>query len=90
VSGWANARVADPADDLAWLIAAAPENVSLSLLKSYQSSRHGFADPGLIDRTMLISELALARWLQYGLRENLPEVVTDASTMLSDLAANVA
>jgi len=90
ISGWANARVADPADDLAWLIAAASEEASESLLKAYQSSRTGPVDAGLVDRTMLISELALARWLQYGLREGLPEVVTDATAMLSDLAKAVA
>ena len=89
ISGWANARVADPADDLAWLIAAASEDAGDSVLKAYQSSRRGVADAGLIDRTMLISELALARWLQYGLRENLPDVVADATSMLTDLAAAV-
>jgi len=89
ISGWANARVADPADDLAWLIAAASEEAGDSVLKAYQNSRRGITDPGLLDRTMLISELALARWLQYGLRENLPEVVADATSMLTDLAAAV-
>ena len=89
ISGWANARVADPADDLAWLVAAAPEDVGDSILKAYQKGRSGSVDSGLIDRTMLVSELALARWLQYGIRENRADVIADATTMLSDLAAAV-
>lgn len=89
VSGWANARVADPADDLSWLVAAASDEVGESLLKAYQSSRPGVEDPGLLDRAMLLSELALARWLQYGLRENQPDIVSEATTMLSDLAQAV-
>ena len=89
VSGWANARVADPADDLAWIVAAASEEVGESLLKAYSASRTGPPDNGLFERAMLLSELALARWLQYGIRENLPDVIADATTMLSDLAAAV-
>jgi macrolide phosphotransferase len=89
ISGWGNARVADPADDLAWLVAAASDEAGESILKAYDSTRTGPPDEGLFERAMLISELALARWLQYGIRENLPDVIADATTMLSDLAAAV-
>ena len=90
ISGWSSARVADPADDLAWIIAAASEEAGDSVLKAYQGARSEVADPGLVARASLVSELALARWLQYGLREKLPDVVKDATDMLSELAAAVA
>jgi len=89
ISGWANAKVADPADDLAWLIAAASDEAGESIMKAYQNTRRGAVDPGLVDRALLISELALARWLQYGIREKKADVIADATAMLSDLAGAV-
>ena len=89
ISGWGNARVADPADDLAWLLAAVNDDVGETLLMAYQANRSGPVDPYLLNRAMFLGELALARWLQFGLREQLPEVVADATAMLSELAAAV-
>jgi len=89
ILGWANTQIGDPAEDLAWLVAAASDEAGESLLRYYQDGRGGLADPALFDRAMLLSELALARWLQFGLRENHPEVVKDAQGMLTELAAAV-
>ncbi|MCJ7826779.1 MAG: phosphotransferase, partial [Demequinaceae bacterium] len=85
VIGWADARVADPADDLAWLIAAAPPDVFETVLGSYLLGRRELLDPYLTDRASLASEFALARWLMHGVRTESPDIVRDAEGMLSDL-----
>ncbi|MGH8968050.1 MAG: phosphotransferase, partial [Actinomycetes bacterium] len=85
VSGWAEARVADPADDLAWLIAAAPIEAVDSIMEAYQLRRTELHDARLVDRALLVGELALARWLLHGVRHALSDVVADAEAMLADL-----
>lgn len=85
VLGWADARVADPADDLAWLLASAPSEVFDIILGSYLMGRRDILDPHLADRAALASELALARWLMHGVRTDNPDIVADAEAMLSDL-----
>ncbi|MBN2176627.1 MAG: phosphotransferase [Demequinaceae bacterium] len=85
VIGWADARVADPADDLAWLIVAAPPDVFETVLGAYLSGRKELLDPHLTDRASLASEFALARWLMHGVRTDSSDIVRDAEGMLSDL-----
>ena len=90
ISGWSNARVADPADDLAWILASAAPEAADSVLEAYQMRRTETRDPRLAERAMLLSELAIARWLHYGVREQDQAVIADAQVMLADLAAAVA
>lgn len=85
VSGWSDARVADPADDLAWLLVAAPLDAVDSIMEAYQLRRTELSDARLLDRALLVGELALARWLLHGVRHRLPDVVEDAASMLEDL-----
>jgi aminoglycoside phosphotransferase (APT) family kinase protein len=85
VLDWMDARVADPADDLAWLVAAAPGDVLDSVVEAYTMSRRELRDPHLIDRARLASELALLRWLMYGVRTDNADVVEDGRGMLADL-----
>lgn len=87
ILGWADARVADPADDLAWLIAGAPEDVTESVIEAYANARREVRDPYLVDRAALAGELALARWLMHGVRTQNADIVTDAEDMLADLEA---
>ncbi len=87
VSDWMDARVADPADDLAWLAASAPDDVLESVLEAYRLARRETRDPHLIDRARLASELALVRWLMYGVRTDNADVIADGEGMLSDLEA---
>src|SRR5699024_6048762 len=63
-----DARVADPADDLAWLLAAAPEQALDSILEAYALARTEGGDDQLLPRAVLASELALVRWLMHGVR----------------------
>ncbi|ANC30984.1 phosphotransferase [Isoptericola dokdonensis] len=85
ISGWSDARVADPADDLAWLLAAAPPECVDAIMEAYQLRRTELTDPRLVDRALLVGELALARWLLHGVRRGLSDVVADAESMLADL-----
>ncbi|MCB2412066.1 phosphotransferase [Demequina sp. TTPB684] len=84
---WMDARVADPADDLAWLAAAAPEDVYESIMEAYVVTRRETRDPHLTDRARLASELALLRWLMYGVRTDNDNVIADGRGMLADLEA---
>jgi len=85
---WGDACVADPADDLAWLLVAAPPEAAESLMEAYQLRRTELLDPHLTDRAQLSGELALVRWLLYGVRTRNQDVVDDAVSMLEDLDAH--
>lgn len=85
VLGWSEAKVADPADDLAWLLVAAPHEAVDPILESYAMHRTEMRDPHLADRALLAGELALARWLLHGVRNDDAEVVDDATAMLVEL-----
>ncbi|WP_034649177.1 phosphotransferase [Cellulomonas sp. HZM] len=82
---WGDACVADPADDLASILVAAPQDAADSIVEAYQLRRTELIDPHLVDRALLASELALARWLLYGVRTGDAEIVEDAVGMLEDL-----
>ncbi len=82
---WSEARVGDPAEDLAWLFASAPEAALDSVLEAYSLARTERGDAHLAARATLASELALARWLLYGVRAGDHDVVADARRMLADL-----
>lgn len=83
---WAAAQVGDPADDLAPLLAAAPEEAMDTLLEAYGAAR-GVEDEHLLARAVLASELAILRWLMHGVRSDDADVITDAVHMLEELAA---
>ncbi len=82
---WGEAKVADPADDLSWLLVAATQEVVDSVMEAYQLRRTELTDPHLADRALLAGELALARWLLYGVRTGDDDVVADAVQMLDEL-----
>jgi len=87
VVDWMDARVADPADDLAWLVASASSDVLDTITEAYTAARREVRDPHLLDRARLASEMALLRWLMYGVRTEDPDVVSDGVGMLYDLEA---
>lgn len=85
VTEWSSARVGDPADDLAPLLAAAPEVAMDTLVDSYHEAR-GVGDDRVLARSVLASEMALLRWLMHGVHSGDSSIVSDAIGMLTDLA----
>ena len=90
VLGWSEAKVADPADDLAWLLVAAPQEAIDPILESYHLHRTELRDPHLTDRALLAGELAVARWLLHGVHVGDEAIIDDAQQMLAELAEQIA
>jgi aminoglycoside phosphotransferase (APT) family kinase protein len=89
VVDWDEARVADPADDLAFVTVGAPEHVVDTVLEAYAQARAEPPDRHLLTRAGLAAELALARWLLGGVDADDAGVVDQASAALRDLAARL-
>ncbi|WP_324652402.1 phosphotransferase [Georgenia sp. H159] len=89
VISFSEAHVGDPAVDLAWLLASAPEDCLDAIEEAYALARPENADGHLLDRAQLVGELALARWLMHGVNTSNDDVVADAVHMLTDLADQV-
>jgi aminoglycoside phosphotransferase (APT) family kinase protein len=86
---WAEARVADPADDLAWVAVGADSHALPGLVAAYTESRREKPDRDLQRRARLAGELAVARWLLHGVSTEDGAVVDDAVGMLTSLEASV-
>lgn len=86
---WGDAKIADPADDLAWLAVGADEAAFESVMSAYRAERSADPDPNLPVRARLAGELAIARWLMHGVHSGQPDVVDDAVSMLADLTSDV-
>lgn len=86
---WGDAKIADPADDLAWLAVGADEDAFESVMSAYRAERGVDPDPHLVTRARLAGELAIARWLMHGIHSGQQPVISDAVTMLRELAEDV-
>jgi aminoglycoside phosphotransferase (APT) family kinase protein len=89
VQEWGEARVADPADDLAWLVTGAGAAAVESVLEAYALTRRQPPDRDLAKRAQLAGELALARWLLHGVSTDDQAIIEDAVLMLADLDATL-
>jgi aminoglycoside phosphotransferase (APT) family kinase protein len=86
VVDWDEARVADPADDLAFVtVGASPEALD-TVLEAYAQARAEPPDRHLVARARLAAELALARWLLSGVDADDSAVVDQATQALRTLA----
>jgi thiamine kinase-like enzyme len=83
-------QVSDPAEDLAPLLAAASPEAAESILEAYRAGRRHLDDPHLAVRAELLAEIAVARWLLFGVRHDDDAIVADARSMLADLDKAVA
>jgi macrolide phosphotransferase len=90
LTGWGEARVADPADDLAWLVASCSDDVVTAVLTAYARERLDTPDPQLPRRARLAGELAVTRWLLHGVASDDTVIVDDAVVMLRELEQDVA
>ena len=86
---WADAKVADPADDLAWVAVGADARSLDTVIEAYSLARRHQPDRHLPERAQIAGELALARWLLHGTRMDDSAVVDDAIAMLENLASDV-
>lgn len=82
---WGEARLADPADDLAWVVVGASAAAQESVIEAYVHTRRSAPDRALPRRARLAGELALARWLLHGVTTDDDTVVADAVAMLDEL-----
>ncbi|MGO1173706.1 MAG: phosphotransferase, partial [Actinomycetaceae bacterium] len=85
-----DAHVGDPAEDVAWLVSAVEPETFDQVHASYEASTGTGADPFLLDRAQLASELLLVRWLMFGRRTEDAAVITDARHMLVELSRDLA
>ncbi len=89
ILGWSETKVADPADDLAWLLVAAPQPAVDPIIEAYHLRRTELRDPHLATRALLAGELAVARWLMHGVNTDNDAVVADARSMLDELVEHL-
>jgi len=89
MSGFGQAHVGDPAEDLAWIYSSAPLDCLDSIESAYDLARSEGVDRHLRDRAELVSEMSLARWLLHGVHSEDESVTRDAVAMLKDLAEQV-
>jgi aminoglycoside phosphotransferase (APT) family kinase protein len=85
VLGWHGLRVADPAQDLQWMLGAHGEGVADSAFDAYRQVL-GAGDRNLRRRATLYFEFELAKWLLHGTEVRSTEIVDDAVELLTSLA----
>lgn len=90
VLGFGEAHVGDPAADFASLMSGISESLFDAIMESYRNSLIGDVDEHFFTRTVLLSEIALARWMMFGIRNKDQQIVADAVNMMNELATDVA
>lgn len=88
VVGFGDSHVGDPAEDFASLVTILDDDEFAATIESYGNGLE--SDSAFMTRTILLSEIALARWLGFGVRTQDPDVIDNAKTMLADLASDIA
>ncbi len=89
VTGWTDLHIGDPATDFAWLTAVPQAHVVSGVLEAYTHRRSDDADPHIMRRAALAAEFALAQWLVRGVTAEDPEIISEADSLLTQLAADV-
>ncbi len=85
---WSGLRIADPAEDLSWILGGAVPELSRNLMARYYEARPG-SDSNIWPRALLYSELELTRWLLHGYSTGNQEIIEDAVGMLLVLTEEV-
>ncbi len=89
VEGWSEFSVGDPADDLAWLLAAGPAILD-AVVPRYGRQRSAGSLPALQARAQLYHELGIARWLLHGVETHDQTVIEDAIAMFDRFVDRIA
>jgi len=84
-TGWEDAKVADPADDFAALVADARPEVVETVLEAYSHTRVERPDPNLLVRARLVAELGLLRTMMVALAHKDAGAVEVLTTQLRRL-----
>lgn len=84
------AHVGDPAEDFVWLANSLDDGALDSVTESYAMARGKGGDAHLLERVLLHSEFALARWLLHGSRIGSEEIINEARAMLIELDETIA
>jgi macrolide phosphotransferase len=90
IRDWSAARVADPADDLAWLVSTLEPHQLDVLLGAYREHVAAPPDDALADRAQTVGEFAVLEWLLHGVESEDESIIDDARGMLADLDADIA
>lgn len=86
ILAWSTLKIADPAEDLSWVLASGNPELIDSVLLAYQLNR-SVADSQLRARATLYAEFEVARWLLHGVSKKDQDIIDDATAMLEGLAA---
>ena len=87
--GFGEAHVGDPAVDIAPIMAELSEAAFADFFESYQGAMRGGCDEHLLERSALMGEFALVRWLMHGVLTDDQEIIDDATVMLEQLAVEI-
>jgi len=90
MTGWEDAKVADPADDLAAVVGEASDRAVESVLEAYSNSRIERPDAHLLRRAVLVFELHLLTDLLTAATAGDGELVRDLSAQLRRLEERTA
>lgn len=88
VVGWGEAKVADPAYDLACLLPL-PDELLIPAIEAYENVRNIELDEQTRLRAVFFSEFSILRWLMYGVRTENKDIQVEAAKMLEELAEQV-
>ncbi|WP_216395476.1 phosphotransferase [Arcanobacterium phocae] len=89
VLGFGEAHVGDPAYDFALLMSGIDESLFDAIVESYRNSLADDLDEHFFTRTVLLSEIALARWLMFGVRNSDHSIIHEAKEMMNELAEEI-
>jgi hypothetical protein len=82
-------KVADPAEDLAWIVGGGLQSTIEDTLLHYRAARPS-ADENLMQRAALYSELELGSWLVYCIEQADESAIKQAEGLIEDLKEQLA
>ncbi|CCH77391.1 Macrolide 2'-phosphotransferase [Nostocoides japonicum T1-X7] len=89
MTGWEDAKVADPADDFAYLVADADPEALETVMEAYAHTRVERPDPNLLVRARLASELSLLTALMHAISAGFDEAADAHAAALRRLDEEV-